>query len=177
MCTPYHTRRCVRRFWGFARRYVKSQKEPERNLANVVLLFVVHARSMMHVRNRTKSYEIVRNRTNSHGIVRNRTKSYEFVRNRTNSYDFVRNRTNSYDFVRIRTISYDFARYRANSCDFVRFRTTSCDFVHASSNARARQTAAPHWQGSFRAPSATSRSVWRNPRTCARSGVCDTVCT
>ena len=43
MCTPYHTRRCVRRFWGFARRYVKSQKEPERNLANVVLLFVVHA--------------------------------------------------------------------------------------------------------------------------------------
>ena len=64
MCTPYHTRRrCVRRFWGFARRYVKSQKEPERNLANVVLLFVVHARSMMHVRYRANSYEIVRIRT------------------------------------------------------------------------------------------------------------------
>ena len=86
MCTPYHTRRCVRRFWGFARRYVKSQKEPERNLANVVLLFVVHVRSMMHVRNRANSYEIVRNRTNSHGIVRIRTKSYDFVRFRTNSH-------------------------------------------------------------------------------------------
>ena len=95
MCTPYHTRRCVRRFWGFARRYVKSQKEPERNLANVVLLFVVHARSMMHVRNRTNSYEIVRNRTNSHGIARIRTKSYDFVRFRTISYDFVRLRTMS----------------------------------------------------------------------------------
>ena len=28
----------MRRFWGFCRRFVKSQKEPEKNLANVVLL-------------------------------------------------------------------------------------------------------------------------------------------
>ena len=31
-----HARRCMRRFWGFCRRFVKSQKEPEKNLANVV---------------------------------------------------------------------------------------------------------------------------------------------
>jgi len=34
----FHTRCCMRRFWGFCRRFVKSQKEPEKNLANVVLL-------------------------------------------------------------------------------------------------------------------------------------------
>ena len=67
-----HARRCMRRFWGFCRRFVKSQKEPEKNLANVVRWDACAHACLLHLMTeyRAVPYEIVRNRTVSYGIVR-----------------------------------------------------------------------------------------------------------
>ena len=70
----------MRRFWGFCRRFVKSQKEPEKNLANVVLLWCLLLSPAFDV----------------HGAMRYRTIPCDIVRYRTVSYDIVRYRTISH---------------------------------------------------------------------------------